>query len=121
MEVLVAVVVLSIGAAGIGHTIVGFVQMKEREAKKGQALLEAVALMEEQVATPSPCVKPRRDGSDTSLVSLSVSRQGIDFSLAFERIPGVAPLQWTTVHETSGYWNDLTLKRIVRCAETDSH
>ena len=106
---------------GIGHTIVSFSQIKERESKKGHALLEAVALMEEQVAKPAPCVKPRRDPADTSLTSVPVSRQGIDFSLSFERVPGSAPLQWVAVHESSGYWSDVTLKRIVRCEETDSH
>ena len=120
MEVMVAVVVLSIGAMGIGHTIVSFSQIKERESKKGHALLEAVALIEENVAKPAPCVKPRRDQADTALTMVSVSRQGIDFSLSFERVPGGAPLQWVAVHETSGYWSDLTLKRIVRCEETDS-
>lgn len=120
MEVLVAAVVLSIGAAGIGHVIGGFLQLKEREAKKGHALLEAVALMEEQVVTPSPCVEPKKDAGDTSMVTVPVSRQGIDFALSFERIPGGVPLQWTVVHETSGYWNDLTLKRIVKCVETAS-
>ena len=34
MEVMVAVVVLSIGAMGIGHTIVSFSQIKERESKR---------------------------------------------------------------------------------------
>ena len=120
MEVLVAAVVLSIGAAGIGHVIGGFLQLKEREAKKGQALLEAVALMEEQVATPSSCVEPKKDTTDTSLVTFPVSRQGLNFTLSFERLPGGATLQWTVVHETSGYWTDLTLKRIVKCVETAS-
>ena len=59
--------------------------------------------------------------SSDCLVTVEPNEKGIDFSLAFERIPGGAPLQWTTVHETSGYWNDLTLKRIVRCVETASH
>jgi type II secretory pathway component PulJ len=121
MEVMVAVVVLSIGAMGIGHTIVSFSQIKDRESKKGHALLEAVALIEENVTKPAPCVKPRRDQADTALTMVSVSRQGIDFSLSLERVPGGAPLQWVAVHETSGYWSDLTLKRIVRCEETDSH
>ena len=102
MEVLVAAVVLSIG---------------DREAKKGRALLESVALMEEQVASPASCVEPKKDAGDTSLVTVPVSRQGIDFALSYERIPGGAPLQWVSVHETSGYWSDLTLKRIVRCVE----
>ena len=121
IEVMVAAVVLSIGAAGIGHIMVGFVQMKERESKKGAALVEAVSLLEELVATPGSCVKPKHDETDTSLVTLPISRQGIDFTLSLERIPGGAPLQWATVHETSGYWADLTLKRIVKCVETDSH
>ena len=121
MEVIVAVVVLSVGAAGIGHLIGGFMQIREREAKKGRALLEAVALMEEQVATPSPCVEFPKDSSDTSLVTVPVSRQGLEWTLSFERIPGRAPLQWVTVHETSGYWKDLTFKRIVKCVETASH
>lgn len=120
MEVLVAAVILAIGAAGIGHVIVGFVQIKDREAKKGLALLTAVELMEEQVASPSPCVKPKRDEADTSRFVLPVSRQGLDFTLSFERVPGGAPLQWATIHETSGRWDNLTLKRIVRCVETDS-
>ncbi|MBR2210915.1 MAG: type II secretion system protein [Fibrobacter sp.] len=120
IEVMVTAVVLSIGAAGIGHIVVGFVQAKEREAKKGVALVEAVSLIEEQVATPGNCVEPKRDETDTSLVILPVSRQGINFTLSFERIPGGAPLQWASVHETSGRWDNLTLKRIVRCVETDS-
>ena len=121
MEVMVAVVVLSIGAAGIGQTIVGFVHMKERETKKGLALLEAVALVEEQVSSPGPCVAPKKDVNDTALVVVPVSRQGVDFSLTLERLPGGVALQWVTVHETSGYWNDLSLRRVVRCVETDSH
>lgn len=120
MEVLVAAAILFVGAACIGHTIVSFVQMKDREAKKGQALLEAVALMEEQATTQSPCVEPKKDASDTTLVTVLVSRQGIDFTLSLERIPGGAPLQWATVREASGYWNDLTFKRVVKCVETAS-
>ncbi len=120
MEVLVATVVLSIGAAGIGQVIGGFLQLKEREAKKGRALLESVALMEEQVTAPNPCVESKKDVADTSLVTVSVSRQGIDFTLSYERVPGGAPLQWVVVNETSGYWKDLTLKRIVKCVETAS-
>ena len=121
MEVLIAVVVLSIGAAGIGRVIVGFVQIKEREAKKTVALVEAVNQMEELVTTPGPCAKPKRDETDTSRVSVSVSRSGVDFVLSFERLPGGAPLQWASVHETSGYWGNLVLKRIVKCVETASH
>jgi len=115
MEVLIAMAVLSVGIAGIGHSIAGFLQIKEREAKKGRALIEAVAFMEEQVATPGPCIDPKAPNEAVPAV-----RQGIEFSLTYERLPGGAPLQWAIIHETSGSWNDLTLKRIVRCVETDS-
>ena len=55
MEVLVAVVVLSIGAAGIGHTIVGFVQMKEREAKKGRSRwLRRAPVLNPDATDPTP-------------------------------------------------------------------
>ena len=119
MEVMVAIVIVTIGSAGIGHAVGGFMQIKDRETKKSYALLEAVALMEEQVALPGRCVKPKRNENDTSLVTLFISRRGIDFSLSFERIPGGAPLQWVSLREMSGYWNDLNLKRIVKCVETD--
>ena len=115
MEVLIAMAVLSIGIAGVGHSIGGFLQIKEREAKKGMALIEAVSLMEEQVESPRPCIDPKAPKEP-----LTVSRQGIDFSLNFERVPGGAPLQWAVIRETSGNWNDLALKRIVKCVETAS-
>ena len=90
--------------------------MKERESKKGIALMEAVELMESQVADVRPCA----DSKDSGTAEI-VSRQGVDFSLDFERLPGGAPLQWVFVREISGYWSDLTLKRIVRCVEKVSH
>jgi prepilin-type N-terminal cleavage/methylation domain-containing protein len=115
MEVLIAMAVLSIGIAGIGHSISGFLQIKEREAKKGRALIEAVSLMEEQVASPHSCIDPKAPNE-----AESIARRGIDFSLTFERVPGGAPLQWAVIRETSGYWSDLNLKRIVKCVETAS-
>ena len=115
IEVLIAMAVLSIGIAGIGHAIGGFMQIKEREAKKGKALIEAVSLMEELVESPQPCIDPKAPNEVEP-----VARQGIGFSLAFESVPGGAALQWAIVRETSGYWNDLTLKRIVKCVETAS-
>ncbi len=121
MEVMIAVVVLSIGLAGIGHFVGGFLKIREQESNRGVSLLEAVSLMEEQIASPGPCAKPRRDETDTSKVVVSVSRQKVDFDLTFERLPGAPLLQWVTIHEASGYWNDLTMKRIVRCVETDLH
>ena len=115
MEVLIAMAILSIGIAGIGHSIGGFLQIKEREAKKGRALIEAVSLMEEQVSLLRPCIDPKAPNEEEL-----IARQGIDFSLNFESVPGGAALQWAVVRETSGYWSDLTLKRIVRCVETAS-
>ena len=116
MEVLIAMVILSIGIAGIGHSIGSFLQIKEREAKKGRALIEAVSLMEELISLPRPCIDPKAPNE-----AESIARQGIDLSLNFESVPGGAALQWAIVRETSGYWSDLTLKRIVRCVETASH
>ena len=115
MEVLVSMAIFSIGVAGIGHAIGSFLQIKERESKKGRALVEAVSLMEEQVKSPRPCIDPKVPDEP-----VTVSRQGVDFSLSFERVPGGALLQWAVVRETSGSWNDLTLKRIVKCGETAS-
>ena len=116
MEVLIASVVLSVGVAGIGHSIASFLQMKDRESKKGRALIEAVSLMEEEVVSPRPCVDPK-----DPVGAVSVERQGIELSLTLERIPGGHPLQWAVIRDESGYWSDLTLKRIVKCVETASH
>ena len=116
MEVLIASVVLSVGVAGIGHSIASFLQMKDRESKKGRALIEAVSLMEEEVVSPRPCVAPK-----DPVGAVSVERQGIKLSLTLESIPGGHPLQWAVIRDESGYWSDLTLKRIVKCVETASH
>ena len=115
MEVLIASVVLSVGVAGIGHSIGGFLQMKDREAKKGRTLIEAVSLMEEQVVSPRPCVDPNAPNE-----AVTTGRQGTELSLTFERVPGGHPLQWAIIRDVSGCWADLTLKRIVRCVETAS-
>ena len=112
MEILVAVAVLSVGTAGIGYAMRAWLHIKERNLKKVTALSEAASLVEELVERPRPCPIPERP-YDT----LSVTREGVELSVSLERLPGGAPLLWASVRETSGYWNDLNLKRIVKCEE----
>lgn len=88
VKVLVALAILSVGAAASGYYYSAFAAMRKRERETVKAVVLATAYIEKTIENPLACV-------DTNFAE--IVGNGINLSVTLRKLPGVAKLAFLDV------------------------